>query len=82
MRTLAGFDSDAVRAIQQAAEDLGGAAVSIADVIDAAALAYTARPGPGELQSLPAEPDTDPTGLPMRMLYRAKEPLEAAEPVE
>jgi predicted RNase H-like nuclease len=76
MRTLAGFDSDAVRAIQQAAEDLSGATVHIADVIDAAALAYTARPGPGELRSLPAEPDTDPTGLSMRMLYRSEDPLE------
>lgn len=75
MRTLAAFDTDAVRAIQHAAEDVGGATVAIADVIDAAALAYTARPGPGELRSLPAEPSTDPTGLPMRMRYRSEEPV-------
>jgi predicted RNase H-like nuclease len=76
MRTLAGFDSDAVRAVQQAAEDLGAARVDIADVIDATALAYTARPGPGTLRSLPGEPRTDPTGLPIQLLYRADQPLD------
>jgi len=78
MRTLAEYDTDAVRNVQQAAEDVAGHAVRIADVVDATALAYTARPGPGSLRSLPDDPPTDSTGLPMRMLYRADSPLDVS----
>lgn len=78
MRTLAEFDRDAPPVVQSAAESTGDADVTVADVLDAVVLAYTARPGPGELRSLPADPDRDPTGLPMRMVYRADAPLDAA----
>jgi predicted RNase H-like nuclease len=44
-------------------------------VLDALALAYTARPGPDELRSLPSDPPTDAEGLPMAIHYRAAEPL-------
>jgi predicted RNase H-like nuclease len=79
LRTLAEFDRDAPRVVQSAAEATAGcdAPVAVADVLDAAALAYTARPGPGRLRSLPLEPETDAQGLPVRMLYRAPEPLPA-----
>ena len=43
--------------------------------VDATVLAYTARPGPGELRSLPPDPPTDPQGLPMRIVYRSETPL-------
>lgn len=77
MRVLADFDRDAPPAVQSAAEAMGGAAVTVHDVLDAVVLAYTARPGPGSLRSLPAEPPTDPTGLPMQLCYRASRPLPA-----
>ncbi len=75
MRTLAGFDPDAAPAVQATAEAAGGADVAVDDVLDAVVLAYTARPGPGDLYSLPPDPPTDPKGLPMRIVYRASEPL-------
>ncbi|MFB6119155.1 DUF429 domain-containing protein [Halosegnis sp.] len=78
LRVLAEFDHDAPPTVQSAAEAVAGAPVRIEDVLDAAALAYTARPGPGELRTLPAEPTTDPTGLPMRLFYRSETPLESA----
>jgi predicted RNase H-like nuclease len=79
MRTLAEFDRDAPQVVQFAAEATASsdAPVAVADVLDATALAYTARPGPGRLHSLPPEPETDEQGLPVRMLYRAPEPLVA-----
>ncbi|WP_159899254.1 DUF429 domain-containing protein [Salinirussus salinus] len=76
MRALAGFDSEAAPTVQAAAEAAGGAEVAVDDVLDAVALAYTARPGPGELFTLPPEPPTDAAGLPMEMVYRAPEPLD------
>jgi predicted RNase H-like nuclease len=79
MRALAGFDSEAAPTVQRAAEAAGGAEVAVDDVLDAVVLAYTARPGPGELFTLPPEPPTDPVGLPMEMVYRAPEPLEPDE---
>ena len=78
MRTLAGFDADAPPTVQAAAEATAGAEVRVADVLDAVALAYTARPGPGSLRSLPADPPRDPKGLPMEIVYRASSPLDAS----
>jgi len=75
MRTLAAFDPDAAPVVQAAAEAAGGADVAVDDVLDAVVLAYTARPGPGELYSLPPDPPTDAKGLPMRIVYRASESL-------
>ncbi|WP_251329613.1 DUF429 domain-containing protein [Haloplanus pelagicus] len=75
MRTLAEFDHDAPPVVQSAAEATGGASVGVDDVLDAVVLGYTARPGPGTLRTLPPDPDTDPTGLPMRMVYRSSSPL-------
>jgi predicted RNase H-like nuclease len=78
MRTLAGHDRDAPPVVQAAGEAAGGAAVTVSDVLGAVALAYTARPGPAELRSLPPDPTTDAQGLPMRMVYRSDDPLEPA----
>jgi len=75
MRTLAGFDPEAAPVVQAAAEAAGDAEVAVDDVLDAVVLAYTARPGPGEIHSLPPDPPTDPKGLPMRIVYRASSPL-------
>jgi len=75
MRALAAFDHDAPPTVQRAAEATAGHEVGVATVLDAVALAYTARPGPGELRSLPSDPPTDATGLPMRVHYRAEHPV-------
>jgi predicted RNase H-like nuclease len=77
MRVLAEFDRDAPPTVQSVAEATAdvGADVTIEGVLDALALAYTARPGPGKLRSLPADPETDDAGLPMRTRYRAATPL-------
>jgi predicted RNase H-like nuclease len=77
MRTLAGFDADAPPIVQAVAEETGGADVAVDDVLDAVVLAYTARPGPGSLRSLPPEPPTDAKGLPMEIVYRSETPLGA-----
>lgn len=76
MRALAEFDRDAPPAVQSAAEAAGDARVTVHDVLDALALAYTARPGPTELRSLPPDPPTDAEGLPMAIHYRSDEPLD------
>lgn len=75
MRTLVAFDNGAAPNVQAAAEATGGHEVTVEDVLDALALGYSARPGPGELRSLPREPQSDPTGLPMRIVYRAETAL-------
>ena len=75
MRTLAEYDRDAPPVVQEAAEATAGHEVAVDDVVDAVALAYTARPGAGALRSLPPEPPTDATGLPLRMFYRSSESL-------
>ncbi len=77
MRVLADFDRDAPPTVQSAAEEMDGNEVTVHDVLDAVALGYTARPGPGSIRTLPAEPPADPTGLPMRMTYRSTRPLTA-----
>jgi predicted RNase H-like nuclease len=77
MRALATFDTDAPPVVQQVAEAVGGTDTTVGDVLDAVALAYTARPGPGRLRSLPPDPPRDPKGLTMGMRYRATQPLEA-----
>ncbi|MFB6179185.1 MAG: DUF429 domain-containing protein [Halorientalis sp.] len=76
MRALVTFDRDAPPVVQECAEATAGHDVAVHDVLDAVALGYTARPGPGSLRSLPADPPTDATGLPMRMIYRADAPLD------
>ena len=75
MRTLASFDTDAPPVVQQVAEATGGEEVTVDDVLDAVALAYTATPGPGTVRSLPPEPPVDAKGLPMRIVYRSERPL-------
>ena len=75
LRTLAEHDPDGPVTVQRVAEATDGAAVAVADVLDAVALAYTARPGAGTLRSLPSDPPKDAIGLPMRMWYRAETPL-------
>lgn len=75
LRTLAAFDADAPVDVVSASEATGGHAVRVHDVLDATALALSARPGPGDLHSLPADPDVDAEGLPMRMVYRSETPL-------
>ena len=75
MRTLAHHDRDAAPTVQKAAESTDGADVTIADVLDAVVLAYTAHPGDGELRTLPPDPPTDTKGLPMELAYRAETPL-------
>jgi predicted RNase H-like nuclease len=77
MRTLAGFDSDAPPVVQAVAEATGGHDVAVDDVLDALVLAYTARPGPGKLRSLPSDPPTDAKGLAMEIVYRSRTPLTA-----
>jgi len=77
MRTLANYDRDAPPAVQAAAAATGGHEVAVDDVLDAVVLAYTARPGDGELRSLPPDPPTDPKGLPMEIVYRSDAPLVA-----
>jgi len=75
LRALASYDRDAPPVVQQAAEATEGHAVPVASVLDAVALAYTAQPGDGALHTLPPEPSTDATGLPMECCYRAAAPL-------
>jgi predicted RNase H-like nuclease len=75
MRALATFDRDAPPIVQESAEATAGHPVRVHTVLDAVALGYTARPGPGDLYTLPSDPPTDATGLPMEMVYRAPEPL-------
>lgn len=76
MRALADHDRDAPPTVQEVAETIAGADVAIHHVLDALALGYTARPGPGELRTLPPDPPEDETGLPMGIAYRAAEPLD------
>ncbi|AUX09390.1 hypothetical protein AArcSl_1762 [Halalkaliarchaeum desulfuricum] len=75
MRRLAAFDRDGAPTVQAAAEATAGHDVRIEDVLDAVVLGYTARPSRAPLRSLPEEPPTDERGLPMRIVYRAEEPL-------
>lgn len=75
MRTLASVDRDAPPAVQSAASAVAGREVTVADVLDALALAYTAWPRGDPLRSLPPDPDLDAAGLPMRIVYRAETPL-------
>lgn len=79
MRVLAEYDADAPPAVQTAAEATAGHEVRVQDVLDAVVLGYTARPGSAKLRSLPTDPETDATGLPMRFRYRADEPLDSDE---
>lgn len=80
LRTLAGLDRDAPPAVQAACEAVAGHPVTVEDVLAATALAYTARPGAGEVRSLPPDPPADERALPARWMYRADEPLAVDEP--
>lgn len=71
MRTLARQDRDAPPVVQKVAEATAGHDVPVAAVLDAVVLAYTAAPGGGELQTLPADVPTDASGRPMELVYRA-----------
>jgi len=75
MRTLAGHDRDAPPVVQKAAEATAGHDVPVSGVLDAVVMAYTAQPGGGELRTLPGDPPTDASGLPMELVYRAAAPL-------
>jgi len=75
MRTLARYDRDAPPVVQKVAEATEGCEVSVAAVLDAVVLAYTATPGEGKLRTLPAQVPTDERGLPMELVYRARAPL-------
>jgi predicted RNase H-like nuclease len=50
-------------------------AKNVPDVVDATALALTARPEPGTVRTLPSERVVDEEGFPMEMVYRARDPL-------
>lgn len=76
MRALADHDRDAPPTVQEAAETVAGADVEVHHVLDALALGYTARPGPGDLRTLPPDPPVDETGLPMGIAYRAQAALD------
>jgi predicted RNase H-like nuclease len=81
LRVLAEYDPDAPVTVQSVAEATDGAAIRVADVLDAVALAYTARPGPGALRHLPPElaaDDRDDRGLSMRLWYRAETALDGS----
>jgi predicted RNase H-like nuclease len=75
LRILAEYDPDGPVTVQSVAEAAGDAPVAVADVLDAVALGYTARPVGDPLRSLPPDPSRDATGLPMRIRYRAESPL-------
>ena len=75
MRTLAEFDRDAPPTVQSVAEATAGHPIPIEAVVDSAASGLTARPGPGELRSLPADPPEDDRGLEMRYVYRGETSL-------
>jgi predicted RNase H-like nuclease len=75
MRVLAHYDRDAAPTVQRAAEETAGHTVTVADVLDAVVLAYTAAPGDGSIRTLPPEPPTDAKGLPMELVYRASAAL-------
>ena len=77
MRTLAEHDRDAPPTVQSAAEAVADADVPIEGVLAALALGYTARSDDctATLRSLPPEPPTDATGLPMELVYRSDAPL-------
>ncbi len=77
LRTLARTDPEMPEVVQATAETTGGHDVAVHDVLDAVVLALTARPGEGDLRSLPSDPPTDAQGLPMRIVYRSGSPLRA-----
>lgn len=77
MRALATVDRDAAPIVQRSAEATAGWTVTVQTVLDAVALAYTARPGPEQLRTLPPDPPRDPRGLSLGTVYRSDQPLEA-----
>jgi len=75
LRTLADHDRDAPPVLVEVGDAVAGDDVSVADAGAALAMAYTARPGRGELRTLPPEPETDERGLEMAIHYRSTAPL-------
>jgi predicted RNase H-like nuclease len=75
---LAAFEPDAPATVREAAAATGDHEVAVDDVVDAVALAVTARPGRGDLHSLPPDPPVDDRGLPKRIVYRAAHQLDAS----
>lgn len=75
MDALEAYDASAPDVVRRTARATAGSGATVDDVLDAVALALTARPGEHPLRSLPPDPPTDDEGLPMRMVYRAPEPL-------
>ncbi|MFW5965671.1 MAG: DUF429 domain-containing protein [Halodesulfurarchaeum sp.] len=53
-----------------------GRSTGVDDLLDALALAVTARGSPAELHRLPPDPPRDAEGLPMQMVYRRSEPFD------
>jgi predicted RNase H-like nuclease len=66
---------DAAGLVHRLAKNVPETEVGIDDVVDATALAVTARLGPGTLRTLPPERVGDEEDLPMEMVYRARDPL-------
>lgn len=66
---------DAADLVHRLATNVSDAEVGIDDVVDATALALTARSEPGTVRTLPPERVVDEEGLPMEMVYRARDPL-------
>ena len=62
------FDEAVVSHVRSAGTDID-ATVGNDDIVDAFALALTARPETGQLQTLPEEPPEDERGIPMEMVY-------------
>lgn len=62
------------------AESLGndGQATGADDILDALALALTAKADKEEFQKLPEDPPEDVDGLPMQMIYRRQEPFDVS----
>lgn len=77
---LKGVVETPAETIRQIASDVGKTdhpKVGLDDILDAMALALTARPGGAALQKLPNDqPPVDSTTLPMQMVYRADEPFD------
>lgn len=68
--TLRECESDVYDHIWSAAEEISGTEASTDDLVDAFAVALTARGSETELQTLPEDPERDDAGLPMEMVYR------------
>lgn len=66
---LEGVDDGVLDDISDAGRSLAGTEASNDDLLDAFALALTASSLTGSLETLPDDPERDPQGLPMEMVY-------------